>query len=219
MHAAPACPLPAAARRRARAAPAAGRLRRLVLTLLLLAPPQVLRYGYSQEYKAHFDSLDDDSPRTATVLIYLSDVRGAAAAGPASSSALARRAWGEGACARAQSSADARGWSAPRLGAAPRPSSSSTCMQVEEGGETTFPDSEWLDPSLNEKLGPLSKCADVRRLRRGVPPPPAAMRPARTHRRGSARRRHPQTHTLTPPLPPRMRPSALPLHAIRATCR
>lgn len=35
---------------------------------------QVLRYGNNQQYKAHFDSLDDDSPRTATVLIYLSDV-------------------------------------------------------------------------------------------------------------------------------------------------
>ena len=35
---------------------------------------QVLRYSHSQEYKPHFDSLADDSPRTATVLIYLSDV-------------------------------------------------------------------------------------------------------------------------------------------------
>ncbi|PSC72571.1 Prolyl 4-hydroxylase subunit alpha-1 isoform A [Micractinium conductrix] len=64
---------------------------------------QVLRYGNNQQYKAHFDSLDDDSPRTATVLIYLSD--------------------------------------------------------VEEGGETTFPDSEWVDPSMGEKLGPWSPCA------------------------------------------------------------
>lgn len=35
---------------------------------------QVLRYGFSQQYKAHYDSLDDESPRTATVLMYLSDV-------------------------------------------------------------------------------------------------------------------------------------------------
>ena len=34
----------------------------------------MLRYSHSQEYKPHFDSLSDDSPRTATVLIYLSDV-------------------------------------------------------------------------------------------------------------------------------------------------
>lgn len=32
---------------------------------------------------------------------------------------------------------------------------------VEEGGETTFPNSRWLDPGLNAKLGPFSKCADV----------------------------------------------------------
>ncbi|EFN57937.1 hypothetical protein CHLNCDRAFT_142031 [Chlorella variabilis] len=64
---------------------------------------QVLRYGTTQEYKAHFDSLDDDSPRTATVLIYLSD--------------------------------------------------------VESGGETTFPNSEWIDPALPKALGPFSECA------------------------------------------------------------
>ncbi|KAI7844137.1 hypothetical protein COHA_002272 [Chlorella ohadii] len=65
---------------------------------------QVLRYGFSQEYRSHYDSLDEDSPRTATVLIYLSD--------------------------------------------------------VEEGGETTFPNSEWLSPGMNEKHGPFSPCAD-----------------------------------------------------------
>jgi hypothetical protein len=65
----------------------------------------VLRYGTSQEYKAHFDSLDDDSPRTATVLLYLSD--------------------------------------------------------VEEGGETTFPNSEWADPALPKALGPFTPCAEV----------------------------------------------------------
>ena len=32
------------------------------------------RYGRGQEYGAHFDSLDDGSPRLATVLLYLTDV-------------------------------------------------------------------------------------------------------------------------------------------------
>jgi prolyl 4-hydroxylase len=35
---------------------------------------QVLRYGVDQKYGAHFDSLSNDSPRVATVLLYLSDV-------------------------------------------------------------------------------------------------------------------------------------------------
>lgn len=35
---------------------------------------QVLRYGYFQKYGKHMDSLDDDSPRVATVLMYLNDV-------------------------------------------------------------------------------------------------------------------------------------------------
>lgn len=36
---------------------------------------QVLRYGVGQKYGSHFDSLDIDSPRVATVLLYLSDVQ------------------------------------------------------------------------------------------------------------------------------------------------
>ncbi|PRW56157.1 Prolyl 4-hydroxylase subunit alpha-1 [Chlorella sorokiniana] len=35
---------------------------------------QILRYGIGQKYGAHYDSLDNDSPRVATVLLYLSDV-------------------------------------------------------------------------------------------------------------------------------------------------
>ena len=31
---------------------------------------------------------------------------------------------------------------------------------VEEGGETAFPDSEWLDPSAGERNGPWSACAE-----------------------------------------------------------
>lgn len=31
-------------------------------------------YGIGQKYGAHYDSLDNDSPRVATVLLYLSDV-------------------------------------------------------------------------------------------------------------------------------------------------
>jgi hypothetical protein len=34
---------------------------------------QILRYSIGQKYGAHFDSLSDDSPRIATVLIYLAD--------------------------------------------------------------------------------------------------------------------------------------------------
>lgn len=32
------------------------------------------RYGIGQKYGAHYDSLDNDSPRVCTVLLYLSDV-------------------------------------------------------------------------------------------------------------------------------------------------
>lgn len=35
---------------------------------------QILRYGIGQKYGAHYDSLDNDSPRVCTVLLYLSDV-------------------------------------------------------------------------------------------------------------------------------------------------
>lgn len=35
---------------------------------------QVLRYGIGQKYGAHYDSLGDDTPRVATVLLYLRDV-------------------------------------------------------------------------------------------------------------------------------------------------
>ena len=35
---------------------------------------QVLRYAIGQKYGAHYDSLDNDSPRVCTVLLYLSDV-------------------------------------------------------------------------------------------------------------------------------------------------
>ncbi len=35
---------------------------------------QVLRYGVGQKYGPHTDSLIDDSPRMATVLLYLNDV-------------------------------------------------------------------------------------------------------------------------------------------------
>jgi len=66
---------------------------------------QVLRYAHGQKYGAHYDSLDNDSPRIATVLLYLAD--------------------------------------------------------VEEGGETAFPqNSQWLDDSTGERLGPFSDCAD-----------------------------------------------------------
>lgn len=36
-------------------------------------PTQVLRYGNGQYYHRHTDSLENDSPRLATVLLYLSD--------------------------------------------------------------------------------------------------------------------------------------------------
>ena len=35
---------------------------------------QVLRYGVGQEYKSHFDSIAESSPRSATVILYLNDV-------------------------------------------------------------------------------------------------------------------------------------------------
>lgn len=35
---------------------------------------QVLRYGVGQEYKPHYDSLVEESPRVATVVLYLNDV-------------------------------------------------------------------------------------------------------------------------------------------------
>jgi prolyl 4-hydroxylase len=36
--------------------------------------PQVLRYAPGQEYKAHMDDLEEEVPRIATVILYLSDV-------------------------------------------------------------------------------------------------------------------------------------------------
>lgn len=66
---------------------------------------QVLHYSVGQKYGSHYDSLSDDSPRVATVLLYLNDVKG--------------------------------------------------------GGETAFPaNSGWLDPSLPNRLGPFSQCAE-----------------------------------------------------------
>lgn len=35
---------------------------------------QVLRYGVGQEYKSHYDSIIESSPRMATVILYLNDV-------------------------------------------------------------------------------------------------------------------------------------------------
>ena len=37
------------------------------------ASGQILRYEYGQSYGAHYDSLHGDSPRIATVLMYLND--------------------------------------------------------------------------------------------------------------------------------------------------
>lgn len=34
---------------------------------------QILRYGLGQKYGAHYDSLVEDSPRVATVLLYLAN--------------------------------------------------------------------------------------------------------------------------------------------------
>ena len=36
--------------------------------------PQVLRYARGQEYQAHYDDLEEETPRIATVIVYLSDV-------------------------------------------------------------------------------------------------------------------------------------------------
>ena len=69
-------------------------------------PPvcQVLRYAVGQKYGQHFDSLIDDSPRMATVLLYLAD--------------------------------------------------------VEEGGETAFPDgSKWISKEVEQHSGPFTECA------------------------------------------------------------
>ena len=43
------------------------------LHVMPLLAGQVLRYGPGQKYGAHMDSLIDDSPRMATVLLYLHD--------------------------------------------------------------------------------------------------------------------------------------------------
>lgn len=67
---------------------------------------QVLRYGVGQYYHKHMDSLEDDTPRLATMLVYLSN--------------------------------------------------------PEEGGETAFPQSEWVDPTMPDRLGPFSECVKVR---------------------------------------------------------
>ena len=40
----------------------------------LLSCPLPCRYSLGQKYGAHYDSLENDSPRVATVLLYLSDV-------------------------------------------------------------------------------------------------------------------------------------------------
>ena len=47
---------------------------------------QILRYAPGQKYGAHYDSLDKDSPRIATVLIYLraTDLEGGETAFPSS---------------------------------------------------------------------------------------------------------------------------------------
>jgi prolyl 4-hydroxylase len=65
---------------------------------------QILRYAHGQKYGAHYDQLVEDTPRVATVLVYLKD--------------------------------------------------------GVVGGETAFPESsEWVDPSIAERMGPFSECA------------------------------------------------------------
>ena len=52
-------------------------LQHMILLMVQLraceASPQILRYAEGQQYGAHYDSLHGDSPRIATVLMYLND--------------------------------------------------------------------------------------------------------------------------------------------------
>jgi prolyl 4-hydroxylase len=66
---------------------------------------QILRYSRGQKYGVHYDRLVENSPRVATVLVYLKD--------------------------------------------------------GVVGGETAFPEgSEWADPSMPQRMGPVSSCAE-----------------------------------------------------------
>ena len=107
---------------------------------------QVLRYQNNQSYEAHWDDLDPTegevakqglgggSVRVATVLMFLSGERGAAWAHTRAP------------CTPAN----------PTLTPTPPPSAA----DVEEGGETAFPHSQWLDKEVQTAGKSYTKCTE-----------------------------------------------------------
>jgi hypothetical protein len=111
---------------------------------------QVLRYGYLQSYKPHMDTLGDDvsGPRVATVLLYLSGGGCIICGGDYIIHHLTFGMPAAGLLVWLSFVA----WPIIRC---PNPKTA----DVEEGGETAFPDSQaWTHQDTRDKMGPFSKC-------------------------------------------------------------
>ena len=118
------------------------------------------RYAIGQKYGAHYDSLDNDSPRVATVLLYLSDVEeGGETAFPGVShcDCGCEQAWG-------WFPGSAAGKELPACPARPcMPTSLQRCTDAASSATLCLPfllqGSEWIDPSVAARFEPLSQCA------------------------------------------------------------
>ena len=121
------------------------------------------RYAIGQKYGAHYDSLDNDSPRVATVLLYLSDVEeGGETAFPGVSNCHCGCGWEQlaigplgGGCWRGAAWLPA--WLVPTC--LPPLQRCSDAVNATTRLPSLLQGSEWIDPSVAARFEPLSQCA------------------------------------------------------------